>query len=201
MLPLTPQLLVSTAIALASWQHQTKAKDAKHDRVFTDKARRASSLRFVHFLGFWSQFGFESGCSSWPLPISETIEALTDLAQRQGVLGSNPLPGDLFLLAQVRGKHHVLAGIVADVESAGTRLDGGPEFVCTTIEGELSPEGAANEASRLTIRLVRRRLSPAYGDRFVRWYELPAQALPVGIVRELPKNLITFDRGQLPRAA
>jgi hypothetical protein len=201
MLPLTPQLLVSTAIALAAWQHQTKAKDAEHDRGSPDATRRVSSLRFVQFVGFWSQFIYESGSSSWPLTGSQTMDGMTQFAVRHGVLASQPCPGDVFLLGAVRGKGHVLAGVVADVESAGTLLNGSPEFVCTTIEGEIRAAGSGNNTPRIISGLVRRRLSPAYGDRFIRWYELPAQAAPAAIVREIPARLITFDRARLRRAA
>jgi hypothetical protein len=199
MLPLKPELLVSTATALASWEYQRNTKDAELDRASADAKRGDATLRFVQFLGFWSHFAHDSHCSSWPLPHSNRITELVNFAMEHNGLGLEPVAGDIFLLSSFRRCRHVRAGIVVVVETVGTMLDGSADFVCTTIEGEL---GADHSVSRVpAARLVRRRLSLAFGDCFVRWWGLAAQTSPAVVEYKVPKNLITLDRVRRRRAA
>jgi hypothetical protein len=202
MLPLKPELLVSTATALASWEYQRNTKDAELDRASADAKRGDATLRFVQFLGFWSHFAHDSHCSSWPLPHSNRITELVNFAMEHNGLGLEPVAGDIFLLSSFRRCRHVRAGIVVVVETVGTMLDGSADFVCTTIEGELGAPAADNAPSRLeNVRLVRRRLSPAVGDCFIRWCGLGAHALPATFEYQVPKNMLSLDRAGRERAA
>ena len=137
MLPLKPEPLVATAIALASWEYQRNT-GVEHDRASADAKRPDASLRFVHFAGFWSHYDPESRLSSWPLRRSIGITDLAGYVEQHHRLESRPDTGDVFLLANYDASRHVRAGIIASVEEVRTMLNDTPEFVCTTIEGELS---------------------------------------------------------------
>lgn len=198
MLSLEPQLLVSTATALAAWCGHREPQENEADRATTDASRTVASLRFLHFAGFWSHFAPATRCSSWPLPRCERLEDLADVAQQHGGLESTPAPGDVFLLASFGGDRHVLAGIVVSLEMASTMLDGSPDFSCTTIEGEVDIEGGENvenaEPRLVSARLVRRRLSPGLGDRFIRWCAFAPQELPALIEYDVPTDVARLDR-------
>ena len=201
MLSLKPELLVSTATALVSWEYQRKALEAEHDRNSADAKRAEASLRFVHFAGFWSHYGHENHHSSWPLHRSEHIAELTDFAEQHRGRWLTPAAGDVFLLASIRADRHVRAGIIAVVESMGMLLDGCPDFICTTIEGELGAARTDLAAPRVTARFVRRRLSPGFGDAFIRWCDLAPEASPAAVEYEVPRNLVILDRTVRRRAA
>lgn len=206
MLTLTPQFLVSTVTALATWGRQRNASDAGDRHARANTKRADASLRFVHFAGFWSHYTPGRHCSSWPLPFSGGIEDLAEFAQQQHGLAPSPRAGDVFLLASVGGAgQHSLAGIVVAVETVSTMLNGRPAFVCVTAEGEL--HGTVRAPGVAKVRLVRRKLSSVFGDCFIRWYDLPAGLSPAGadertLVRyEIPDTLLTLKRTQRRRAA
>lgn len=202
MLPLKPEALVTTAIALASWEYQRNTQDVEHDRASADAKHRDASLRFVHFAGFWSYYDYETRLSSWPLTRSTGITGLADYVEQHHRLQSRPVAGDVFLLANFAGTKHVRAGIVAAVEEVRTMMDDALEFVCTTIEGELGPLDAGPAALQVpAARLVRRRLSCAFGDSFIRWCNLPAQAWPAALEYKVPGNLVTLERDSRREAA
>ena len=202
--PLKPHLIASTATALASWEHQQKAKDADDDRASVDATRADASLRFVHFAGFWSHFDPDDRCSSWPLPPSEHMQTLAEFAVQHGVVASSPAIGDVFLLASIDGGRYIRAGVVVVVETVTPTLNDRLEYVCTTIEGELDGELSAaddgNDAlDAITARFFRRRLSPAFGDCFIRWCDLAAQESLATIEHQLPENVISLDRARASR--
>jgi hypothetical protein len=190
MLPLMPQLLVSTATALASWERHRNATNPDGDRASDSTTRGDASLRFVHFAGFWSHLAHDIGCSSWPVPQCTHIEDLVEFAEDHGALAANPLAGDVFLLGSVDANRHVLAGFVAVVERVLVMMNGTLTFVCITIEGEVFPSNAGEGDPRiLTARLARRRLSPIFGDCFIRWCDLPPRTSRA-IVEYEPTELV-----------
>ena len=203
--PLKPHLVASMAAALASWEHQQKAKDTDDDRASIDTTRADASLRFVHFVGFWSHFDPDRRCSSWPLPPSEYMHTLAEFAEQHGVIASSPAIGDVFLLASIDRSRYVRAGVVVMVETVTATPSDDLEFICTTIEGELDGELSeaddGNEAlDAITARFFRRRLSPALGDCFIRWCDLAAtQESPATIEYQLPENVISLDRARAAR--
>ena len=201
MLLLEPKLLVATARALASWEYQRNT-DVEHDRAPADAKRGDASLRFVHFAGFCAFYDDGSLLSPWPLRTSIGITELAGYVEQQHRLESRPAAGDVFLLANYDGTRHVRAGIVAAVEEVKTQLDDALEFVCATIEGELGPLGAGTAALHPpTARLVRRRLSGAFGDSFIRWCDLPQRAWPAALEYRLPASLVMLGRRSRRRAA
>ena len=198
MLSLEPKLSVSTATALAAWYGHRESQDVGDDRSTPNTKHTAASLRFVHFAGFWSHFAPDSQCSSWPLPLFDDIDGLAGFAEHHGTLEATPAMGDVFLLGSFGADRHVLAGIVASVESSGTLLNGSPEFVCTTIEGEAAGEDGDNAENPhlvfVTARLVRRRLSGGLGDLFIRWCRLSPLELAGSVEYEAPKDVVRFGQ-------
>jgi hypothetical protein len=159
----------------------------------------------VHFTGFWSHFDLDDRCSSWPLPPSEQMETLAEFAEQRGVVASSPAIGDVFLLASLDGQRYIRAGVIATVEAVTPTLNGGLEFVCNTIEGELDGDlGEADDGDvaldAITARFFRRRLSPALGDCFIRWCDLAAQESPATVDHELSDNVISLDQARASRA-
>lgn len=201
MMPLTPQLLVTAATALAAWEYHRKITDAGDERIVSDIMRTEASLRFVHFAGFWAQFAPHVPCSSWPLPRVGSIEELAEFAEHHSGIAPSPLAGDVFLLASADRERHVLAGIIAAVESVKRMLNDCPAFVCTTIEGELGAADTRQGARVTNVRLVRRRLSPAFGDCFIRWCELAAKPSAALFDDEAPHDIAGFDRARWEKAA
>jgi hypothetical protein len=208
MLPLTPQLLVSTAIGLASWEQQRTIKEADDDRNLGDTALGEASLGFVQFVGFWSHFAADIGCSTWPLPPSAALADLASFAERRCALSPTPLAGDVYLLASVGADRHVIAGVVAVVQSMRRTMNGHPAFVCITIEGQLGVSRDTDTSPSVpSVRLVRRRLSPVFGDCFIRWSDLGAQAtraLSSGLAPldyEVPRDLVRADPARRRKAA
>lgn len=198
---LKPEPLVATGTTLASWEYQRGTQPPEYDRVSAN-SRAEASLRFVQFLGFWSYYDHASGFSCWPLTHSTGITGLADYVEQHHRLESRPASGDVFLLANFRGDRHVRAGIVAAVQEVRMLLGDMLEFVCTTIEGELGPIGAGTAALHAPgARLVRRRLSGVFGDRFIRWCDLPAQAWPPALEYGVPANLVTLGRDPRRKAS
>ncbi|MFL5614794.1 MAG: hypothetical protein ACJ796_14120 [Gemmatimonadaceae bacterium] len=201
MLPLTPRLLVSTATALASGEYHETPPDPDGNRAHADAECADASLRFVHFAGFWSHFALERGCSSWPLPQSEGFEELIRLARQQQALAPTPSLGDVFLLSSAAGDRYIRAGIVGVVESMTMMLNGVRAHICTTIEGEFGVVRAGEADPGITVRFVRRRLSSAFGDCFIRWCDLGAHASPVNKEYREPTKLVGPERARRRKAA
>jgi hypothetical protein len=205
MLTLTPQLLVSTAIGLATCGPRPLVDDVRDYRGRADTKRGDASLRFVHFVGFWSHYTPGRACSSWPLPLSTEFADLARFADQHGGLAPNPRDGDVFLLASVRASQPALAGIVVAVETVTKMLNGGSAFICITAEGEVRRSG--NSPRVANVHFVRRRLSPVFGDCFIRWCDLPARMSLAGsgadteVRYEVPNDLLSLKRTPRRRAA
>ena len=200
MLRQMPHVLISTATALASWELHRNAQDPDVDRSITEQARSEASLGFVHFAGFWSHFAPDLGYSSWALPECKRIEEIAEFAEDQGGIVARPLAGDIFLLASSHADRHVLAGIISVVEHVTSTLNGSLTFHCTTVEGELgAADGGDGDPAPCvpTVRVVRRRLSAAYGDCFIRWCDLAARTSRPAVAYMEAKNIVTLDRAFL----
>lgn len=201
MLPLTPQLLVSTATALGAWDDR-RVRDTDDGRPNADPTRADASLGFVHFAGFWSHIARGINYSSWPLLQCEHLEDVAQLADEYEAMAPAPLAGDVFLLASASAGRHVLAGIILIVETVTTLTNGCLAFLCVTAEGELDVLEAGESTSRTAwARLVRRRLSPVFGDCFIRWGELPGSVSQIGVEYKAPENLLDPNRARRSKAA
>ena len=194
MLPLTPWLLVSNAITVTTFERGRKRKGVEEIRPAADAGRRAASLSFVNYLGFWSHFAPSSGCSSWPLPLSLAFDELSGFAKEKSALVKRPQPGDIYLLGSPDARSQVLAGIITVVEQVTTLLNDAPVFVCMTVEGELEAKKRKAAARQISARQVRRRLSPFYGDCFIRWCDLEEEMSPATIDLRVPEDIIRRRR-------
>jgi hypothetical protein len=130
---------------------------------------------FLYHAGFWSHFDDRTGTSSWPLPATTRCHELARFARREHVLSKEaPQAGDVFLLWSPRRRVFVRTGILIAVEPATERLDGTLQFECHTIEGGVTPT-ARLDGDRMG--RVARFLSPANGDRTIRWTAIEAREL------------------------
>jgi hypothetical protein len=123
----------------------------------------------LHHWGYWSHFDHYTDRSAWPVIAASTPGELADFGTAHGVLRTHPLEGDIFLQFGPACRAFVRAGVVARVLSHGQVSDSKPYFDVLTIEGNTGDDGTLGGARAL--RIVRR-LSPAAGDRFLRWAEL-----------------------------
>jgi hypothetical protein len=184
MVPPSPSLIVAAAGALIGAGVEPGASrgrllDIMLARVGArDSDRGPWSAAFVHHVGYWAHYDFRGRSSSWPLPMTDDPRALEEFARERGICAEVPVSGDVFLHWSPAQKRRTRMGLIVNV---GDRLiypaTGRPYHVCTTIEGETSDHGAPEG---LGIHVVRRNLSAAAGDRFIRWTSLdPREPLVV----------------------
>ena len=173
--PLSPALFLSGASAVLGMKDGTPARDASILSVLDAEVRlpAARGGALVHHAGYWSHFDQRNGVSRWPLPAPDVHDHHTTLArfaERQGILSdARPQPGEVFLLWSPARLRFVHTGIVLSVE----RLPRDPaaerapwRYECHTIEGNVTAAGGVAGAR---LGRVRRVLSPALGDRSIKW--------------------------------
>jgi hypothetical protein len=85
-----------------------------------------------------------------------------------------PEHGELFLHWSPARKAFIHTGIITDVGPRTSRMNGSAQYECRTIEGNITPTGRpeGSEMGR-----VSRFLSPACGDRSIRWTDLEERAI------------------------
>ena len=173
MITLTPSLLVSGAGVLCQIREHGICP-ASLVRQFVHGVGRTRVRRwdaaFVYHAGFWSHYDNRSGTSSWPLPATTIANELGTFARRHHVLSEQaPQPGEIFVLWSPSRQGFVHTGVVVGVEPAIERLDSSFQYECHTIEGNVTatarPDGPImGRGARI--------LSPASGDRTIRWADL-----------------------------
>ena len=179
MTALSPPLLLAAAGAFVGVGVES---DRSRGRLISLMLRRVGqpshapwSAAFVHHVGYWSHFEFAGAHSSWPLPATNDPAELEAFGRERGIVVDDPEPGDVFLLWSSAQRDHARAGIVADVEECQMYPRTRREYwVCTTIEGETTEDGAPFGGG---IHMLRRNLSTAGGDRFLRWTALDARGV------------------------
>lgn len=135
------------------------------------------SAAFVHFVGYWSQYDPERQRSAWPLPPARTAAALAAYAaERDALIEDAPARGDIYVLWSPAEERFVRTGIVCGEGRLAFLRTGAPYFDCLTIDADTTREGALHGPNTV---LMRRRLSPAAGDRLVRWPLVAAPPAPV----------------------
>jgi hypothetical protein len=176
MLRLSPVLLIATAGAFVGlgalpgdhgpggFVRQIHAVHA------SDPTSRASwDVPLIQHCGYWSHFDHRYEQSAWPMAGASTTEELAAFGKERRVLREEPAEGDIFLqYAPARGSF-VHAGIVVAVLKSGRYDESTPYFDVATIEGDTDASGEIGGGVAMR---VKRRLSPASGDRFLRWAEL-----------------------------
>ena len=174
----TPSLLLAAAGTIARFG-VAGATDRSVIDAFVATAGHVRAKRwdaaFLYHAGYWSHFDDRTGTSSWPLPATTRCHDLARFARRERVLSSEaPRAGDVCLRWSPRRKVFVRTGVIIAVEPATERLDGTLQFECHTIEGGVTPT-ARLDGDRMG--RVARFLSPAGGDRTIRWTDIEAREL------------------------
>lgn len=184
-IPLSPALMLAGANTLvAMYEHLPK----RRSQIIGHIARRvppgaAWNVAFVHHVGHWAHYDHRAARSGWPLPPVRDCDALAKFAAAHGILSDGePRAGEIFLLwSRARGRFEH-AGIVGHATHTHVLRTREPYVECVTLEGSIegidAPSGAMGQRTR--------RLSPALGDRFVRWVDLDGLAA-------LTKPVVTRD--------
>ena len=180
MFRLSPQLLIATTRALAGLgvteedfgeaddgaQHQGRVLGIVQDD------RSSWDARFVQQCGYWSHYNHRSRSSMWPIPVDLTTPELALFGLAHGVLHDTPEPGDVFLMWGPSRDMFVHAGVVVDVLATYPEPGRKRSFDVYAIEGDTDEYGRLRGGRAMR---VRRRLSAARGDRFLRWAELVSE--------------------------
>ena len=176
MIRLTPRLLIATAGALvglgaSSRDHQPGGPIDQICLAQTSQPHHATwDVPLIQHCGYWAHFDYRAEQSAWPIPTASTAAELATFGLARGVIHESPEEGDIFLQYSPKERSFVHAGIVASVTGTGRlNLQTLPYFDVASIEGDTDPSGGLHGGS---MRHVVRRLSPADGDRFLRWSDL-----------------------------
>jgi hypothetical protein len=177
MIRLSPRLLIATAGALAGLGAHPfhRAPGTGIEQLYAVHAGDAQAPReswdapLIQHCGYWAHFDYRSGRSAWPVPSAATVAELAAFGASRAILHSQPAAGDIFLQYTPRRRGFMHAGIVVDVIASGRYDARTPYYDLDTIEGDTDVDGRV--AGGVTRRMTRR-LSPASGDRFLRWAEL-----------------------------
>ena len=180
---LAPSALVAAAGSLIGLRDGSVARDAEIRQLlggYVAGRRRPWASALIHHAGYWSHFQHRSRTSNWPLPRVRQVPDLAEYAAAKNVLSfAAPQPGEIFVLWSPAKQHFVHTGILLSVEPIPLYREDDVgqahrdrRYVCSTIEGEVTSTGgfAGPHLGR-----VRRVLSPARGDRTIRWTELDAR--------------------------
>lgn len=180
MFRLSPQLLIATTRALAGLGvteqdfGEATPTEPLAGRLGQDEMPRSWDARFIQRCGYWAHYDHRSRSSSWPIPVGLTTPELALFGLAHDILRDAPEPGDIFLQWGRQRDMFIHTGVVVDV-LASHRVGGKMSFFDVyTVEGDTDEQGrlARGKAMR-----VRRRLSPALGDRFLRWAELDLEGV------------------------
>ena len=178
MIPLSPAMFVAAAGTWLDGPHATNNSAQLAGRFLSavdDPHSARWDAAFVHHAGFWSHFDHCTGQSCWPLPATAACEELAEFAAAENVLSVEaPDPGEVFLLWSPAQKRFVHTGIVLGAERVRAPSDEPPSYECHTIEGNITSTGRV-DGNRLV--RVQRVLSPALGDRTIRWAEIEERAV------------------------
>ena len=173
MTPLTPAFLIAAASSFVGLREEGGDNRGLMVELFLREVSQPAGqpwcAAFVYHVGFWSHFDYKGRKSTWPLPATASCYMLGAFARHQGVLRTEPSPGDVFLLWNAAKVRFVHTGIVAFVHDRGASPDAHPWFDCETVEGNTNDDGSSNGWG--VLRRVRR-FYPDIGDRFIHWADL-----------------------------
>ena len=200
MTTLSPQMLISGAGVLCQIREHGICP-APLVRHFVQGVGRARARRwdaaFVHHAGYWSHYDNRSGTSSWPLPATTIANDLGIFARKHRVLSDGgPQPGEIFVLYSPSRAAFVHTGIVVGVEPPTERFDGALEYQCHTIEGNVTATGRPDGP---LMGRGARILSPAFGDRTIRWADL--EPYETTTRQKVTDRMSVLAQDQLLRAA
>ena len=142
-------------------------------------------LKFVHRCGFASHYDQPGRASSWPIPVDLTHDELAAFGAAERITRDEPAPGDVFLTYCEADKRYIQAGVIASIQGRGRYDKRTPYFDLYTIVGDTDETGRPGRGRAMRLP---KRLSPAKGDRFLRWADCEANG---GMIRY---NRSTFLR-------
>jgi hypothetical protein len=177
-IPLTPSFLIAAASSLVGVREDGGNNRGHMIELFLRGVNQSPGqpwcAAFVHHVGYWSHFDYETQNSSWPLAATASCYMLGVEAKQRGVLREAPEVGDVFLLWNARLVRFAHTGVVARLRDKGETPRGGAWFDCDTIEGN-TDLGGSREGDGVLQHV--RRFYPKAGDRFIRWADLDPRAL------------------------
>ena len=173
MITYTPRLLIAAANAHVGMSERSARAVGRvvARRLGTEALHDVPSLDVALLLhwGYCSHYDIRAGRSSFPLLDTATPDDMAAFGARKQLLRLEPHDGDIFLLFSPKTCTFVRAGLVVQVRGRGVLSPGANYYDVTTIEGDTNERG---ELSGGKVLRVERRLSPAAGDRFLRWADL-----------------------------
>lgn len=176
---LNPQVLVQMTRRVVTQQfrgtltalHAPAIPEGPDGPVTDDPGAALATLdvRLLQQCGVRAYYDEAARRSAWPVPLGLSPHELALFGAERGVLHERPASGDIFLQRSFRRPEFIHAGLVMTVDGTG-HLDGHAVYFDTsTIEGDTDHRGLLGRGYTCKLR---RRLSPAQGDRFLRWCEL-----------------------------
>ena len=126
---------------------------------------------FVQHIGYCSQYDHDVRVSTWPVPPAASADDLWLTGVELDLLREEPEPGDVFLVWSPGYGRFVRTGIVASVVERRVDSDARAYYECVTLEGDLNERA---DGRGTLMRCVRRCLSAAAGDCFMRWADVAA---------------------------
>ena len=173
-MPLSPHQFIATTRDMARLGSRTEKSFLQSALApALDTPGRRGDVRLIDHCGFTSHFDAQNNCSDWPIPTGMTVNELADFAEDGDLLTATPEPGDIFLQYSPIRKEFIHAGIVVDVTLSARLTRKARFYEVYTIEGDVDQNGWPGGGRTMKIR---RHLSSAFGDRFIRWSALGAEA-------------------------
>ena len=173
MITYTPRLLIAAANAHVGMSERSARAVGRvvARRLGTEASHNVPTLDVALLLhwGHCSHYDIRAGRSSFPVLDTTTPDELAAFGARKCLLRLEPLDGDIFLLFSPKVCTFVRAGLVVQVRGRGVFAPDADFYDVTTIEGDSNERG---ELGGGRVLRVERRLSPAAGDRFLRWADL-----------------------------
>jgi hypothetical protein len=173
MITYTPRLLIAAANAHVGMSERSARAVGRvvARRLGTEASHNVPTLDVAMLLhwGHSSHYDIRAGHSSFPVLDTTTPDELAAFGARKHLLRVEPIDGDFFLLFSPKTCAFVRAGLVVQVRGRGILTPSASYFDVTTIEGDTNERGELGGGKVLR---VERRLSPAAGDRFLRWADL-----------------------------
>ena len=174
MIPLAPALVVAAASSFIGVGEQGGDNRGQMVELFLREVGQEPGApwcaAFVFHVGYWALYDHRGLRSSWPLPRTASCWELGEFARRRGILGEQPMEGDVFLLYSRDHGRFAHTGFVVDT-LGGTH--GRKTFECMTIEGNTNDDGSNNGNNTL---IRKRPFDLERGDRFIRWVDLDRRA-------------------------
>ncbi len=173
---LDPQQLIETARERARlFRGQMTVEHSPplpvNDRDVMDETMVCSpDVAFIQNCGYLAYHDSCAGHSAWPIPDGLSSHELALFGTASGVVHRTPREGDIFLMYSTRRRQFVHTGVILDVVRHDT-IERTEYYDIISAEGNTDHRGLVERGRTMKIE---RRVTPALGDRFLRWTDLVA---------------------------